>query len=1018
MEQNRKDWENPALQQRNRMAGRAYFTPYKSMETLKTGKSETLSLNGEWDFLYLEAPEYSPEGFEQPEFNAKGFDKIPVPSCWQLQGYGKMRYIDELYPFHVEPPFVPVDNPTGIYKRKFTLTDDWCKDRTTLRFHGVDSAYHVWVNGKEIGFAKISRLLSEFDITEAVHPGENDITVRVYQWSDGSYLEDQDMWWLSGIFRDVELISEPQIHIQDMVIDTKLSDDFKHGTIIAHVLVQGTQDDKQANLAVQLLDGEYQEICKYKTQSVEKTETGLAYTMVAEIENPRLWSAEEPNLYRTLGTVSSGEHIAIDTGLRRIEVNGNHFYVNGKAIMLHGMNRHDFNCQTGRTVSKEDMLWDILTMKKHNINAVRTSHYPNHPYFYELCDRYGLYVIDETDLECHGFMDIGYWNWLSNSKDWTTAYVARGTGMVKRDRNHPCILMWSLGNESGFGENFYHMAQAIREIDSSRLLHYEGDFNAAITDVYSTMYTRTPGLEKVGRRTEEKPFIICEYCHSMGNGPGALEEHQEIFRSYERMQGGFIWEWIDHGIQCKDENGDVFYKYGGDYGDFPNNSNFCMDGMVFPWREPSPALLEYKKVIQPVKITCTGELPVKVTLENRYDFSSLSHLGLRWSCTGNGVVVQQGIIPTLEGIQPGDTKEIPLPVKLDTPAPNTEYRVIIELVTNKKLDWAEEGHLVAWEDIPLQVYQENRMERPAGEPIQLVEKPFKLILTNSLFTAEFDRLHGILKSYWADGREHINDGIQMNFWRAPIDNDMYIQDDRKNKFYMHMFESRPSTFTWESKNDTVVVETKHRVAPISQAYGYDVSWKYTFYSNGDFTLDINGIRANIDLNAPEDFPRIGIQIGMPEESNRVTWFGRGPGENYIDSRTACNFGQYSKSIEEMHTPYPFPQENGNRCDVRWTYLAGDTNGLFVTSEKPFHLTVHNYTTEELDQAKHMNELHPGGKTVVSLDYQNSGVGSNSCGQGPLEKYKAKFEDFSFGFEFRPCSGEKHLEKLMISRYQK
>lgn len=1016
MQQIKKVWENSNLQSINRMDGRAYFVPYSSKKDYQSKNTNSMSLNGEWNFLYLDAPEYSPEGFSTPDFSTENFNKIPVPSCWQLHGYGKMRYIDELYPFHVDPPFVPVENPTGIYKRKFTLDGEWCKGRSIIRFHGVDSAYHLWVNGKEIGFAKISRLLSEFDITDAVQEGENDITVRVYQWSDGSYLEDQDMWWISGIFRDVEIINQPMVHINDIVVESSLNDDFSHAIVTAKVIVAGAQSVDEAGLSLELTDSNNKTICNYIVKSAEKKENSIHYVLCAEIETPKLWSAEEPNLYLTSATLASGEFVAIETGIRKIEVCGNQFLVNGKAIMLNGINRHDFNCKTGRTVSKEDMLWDVLTMKRHNINAVRTSHYPNHPYFYHLCNVYGLYVIDETDLECHGFMDIGYWNWLSNSKEWTKAYVARGTGMVKRDRNHPCIIMWSLGNESGFGHNFYQMANEIRALDNSRLLHYEGDYNSAITDVYSTMYTRAPGLEKIGIRSEEMPFIICEYCHSMGNGPGALKEHQDAFRRYQRMQGGFIWEWIDHGIECSDDNGKTFYKYGGDYGEFPHNSNFCMDGMVFPWREPSPALLEYKKVIQPIEITSEGSLPAIIKLTNRYDFLSLSHLKINWKCTANGVTIQEGSLAMPDGILAGQSEEIAIPLSIENYIANTEYRLLIELVSKDELSWAAEGHLIAWEDILLNVSKEDLSLRPSGEAIGVTETPLTLCIANKYFTAEFDRLHGILKSYSSNGLKQITDGIQMNFWRAPIDNDMYIGDDRKNKYFMHLFESRPYSLEWEEESDRVIVEIIERDAPITQAYGYDVSLKYIFYTNGDFSLSVNGTRVNIDLNAPDDLPKIGLEVKMSASSDIVTWYGRGPGENYIDSSTACNISRYTLPVAKMHTPYPFPQENGNRCDVRWAYVAENDTGLFITAKEPFNLTAHDYTVKELENAKHMNELSCGGKTIISLDIKNSGVGSNSCGQGPLEHHKAKYEDFHFDFEFRPCSGAEELNQIIVKKY--
>ncbi len=1000
---NYKLWENPEIQHITNMNSRSWFNSYNTPENWQNDEKENkVSLNGQWQFMYLEAPEYSPEGFFKSDFTCDKFDVIDVPSCWQLKGYGQMRYIDELYPFQVNPPLVPVNNPTGIYKRKFNykLTGN----REILRFYGVDSAYHLWINGKEAGFAKISRALTEFDITDLLIDGENDITVRVYQWSDGSYLEDQDMWWLSGIFRDVEILSQSKNHVNDVYIKTTLSENYTNAQINAEIDFAGECKDVKVSLYDQN---------KNKVTDLTYNEKTGEYTV--QVKNPLLWSAETPNLYYIGVNIFGEEFVPVEFGIREIKLEGSNFFINGKAVMLKGINRHDVNCKTARTVSFDDMLWDIKTMKQYNINAVRTSHYPNHPYLIHLCNVYGLYVISEADLECHGFEDVGYWNWLANSNLWTNAFIERAMTMVKTFKNNPSVIMWSLGNESGFGSNFYKMGEAVRAYDNTRLIHYEGDFDAAISDVYSSMYPNTERIEQRAMRNEEKPFILCEYCHAMGNGPGALKEHMDLMKKYKRFQGGFIWEWIDHGIESFDENGNVFYKYGGDYGEWPNNGNFCMDGMVFPWREPSPSLLEYKKVISPVIIS-SGSDKNKITVKNEYDFISLEHLNLTWELLENGLVIQNGNLGAFD-IKSFEEKEISLPVSAFTAKPNAEYRIHIKFTTNCDFNWAPKGHLVAWEDLPYETDNIQTTAHTAKSPLKITENQFQTVISGDNFSVTFDNLFGKLTNIQKDGKEYLTDGISMDFWRADIDNDMYIKNDRKKKYFMQLFESRPTEFKVTNENDFAKVEITTREAPVSQAYGFDVKWVYTIYSDGIISLNLLGKKVNAHLNAPYELPRIGIKFSMPEEFDNVTWYGLGDGENYVDSKTAAMVGRWNKTVNELHTPYPFPQENGNRGGIRWVSFDNKNGGLLVKStDKQYEFTAHDYTAKALDDAKHLNELKHCHKTIVNIDVMNTGLGSNSCGQGPLDCYKCKFDDFSMNIEFSVFGNFDEREKETLKKY--
>lgn len=617
----KKRWEDQTLTNIGRLP----------MHTARYSDSiEKQSLNGDWKFLYLEAPEYSPVGFEQEGFDTAGWDTIEVPSCWQIKGYDRMHYTDVYYLFPLNPPFVPSQNPTGIYKRSFYIEGIEKGFDRILRFDGVDSAYDVWVNGRHVGYSKVSRLPSEFNITEYIKEGENELTVRVYKWSDGSYLEDQDMWWFSGIFRDVTLYTLQKMHIQDCRIHADLDDSYQNGILNADIRLSvpgGTVEWK-------LVSPEGEVVLK-GTESAEGDQIHIS----KKLEAVRTWTAETPNLYRlelSYGSEKENVHtISYRVGFRKVEIKNGNFTVNGKAILINGVNHHDYSPDGGRTVDPKVLLDDILMMKRNNINAVRFSHYPSLECIYDYCDEYGLYVIDEADLECHGFEWAHIYDRISDDPEWEAAYTDRAVRMVERDYNHPCIIMWSLGNESSFGINFKKEAEAVRRLDDSRLIHYEGDFEAEITDVYSTMYTRLKPLEELAKSKDKgnKPHIHCEYGHAMGNGPGCLADYQELYRKYKRLQGGFIWEWYDHGIQKKEADGSITYLYGGDYGDFPTNGNFCIDGLLMPDRTPSPGLLEYKQVICPVSVKNVGGQSDLYEIRNFFDFRNLSEIRLHCCVT-------------------------------------------------------------------------------------------------------------------------------------------------------------------------------------------------------------------------------------------------------------------------------------------------------------------------------------------------------------------------------------------------
>ena len=566
-----KTWENHQIDGINRMPARAHFLTFPSKEKALLNNNRYThafkNLNGVWKFMFLDAPEYSPEGFFNSDFDVTKMDDITVPGNWQLQGYGKMHYSDLWYNFPINPPYVPTENPTGIYKRTFFVEESYRDKKIIIRFCGVDSAYHLWINGKEVGYSKVARNESEFDITDIIRVGEeNDVTVRVYQWSDGTYLEDQDMWWESGIFRDVELIGVPKDGINDYKVIADLDDEYKNGIFKVEAFLRTT---KEVNVTFELVDAGENTV--FTKTVVAKEGKACIDEVIADVNH---WTAETPYLYKLFMTVEDDgqivEVIPQNVGFRNIRLNGETFLVNGVAIKFKGVNRHDYSPQNGRVVSREEIEKDIILMKQFNINAIRTSHYPNSYYLYDLCDEYGMYLIAETDLECHGFELTGDYKWITDDPSWELAYVSRMTRMIERDKNHPAIIFWSLGNESAFGCNFRKMTDVAHEMDPTRLVHYEGDFDVESADVYSTMYTwienpKKPYLMKDIIEKSKKPHVHCEYCHAMGNGPGNLKDYQDLVYAHDKLQGGFVWEWFDHGIESFTESGEKYYRYGGDF---------------------------------------------------------------------------------------------------------------------------------------------------------------------------------------------------------------------------------------------------------------------------------------------------------------------------------------------------------------------------------------------------------------------------------------------------------------------
>lgn len=1016
-----KTWENHQIDGINRMPARAHFLTFPSKEKALLNNNRYThafkNLNGVWKFMFLDAPEYSPEGFFNSDFDVTKMDDITVPGNWQLQGYGKMHYSDLWYNFPINPPYVPTENPTGIYKRTFFVEESYRDKKIIIRFCGVDSAYHLWINGKEVGYSKVARNESEFDITDFIRVGEeNDVTVRVYQWSDGTYLEDQDMWWESGIFRDVELIGVPKDGINDYKVIADLDDEYKNGIFKVEAFLRTT---KEVNVTFELVDAGENTV--FTKTVVAKEGKACIDEVIADVNH---WTAETPYLYKLFITVEDDgqivEVIPQNVGFRNIRLNGETFLVNGVAIKFKGVNRHDYSPQNGRVVSREEIEKDIILMKQFNINAIRTSHYPNSYYLYDLCDEYGMYLIAETDLECHGFELTGDYKWITDDPSWELAYVSRMTRMIERDKNHPAIIFWSLGNESAFGCNFRKMTDVAHEMDPTRLVHYEGDFDVESADVYSTMYTwienpKKPYLMKDIIEKSKKPHIHCEYCHAMGNGPGNLKDYQDLVYAHDKLQGGFVWEWFDHGIESFTESGEKYYRYGGDFGDDPSNKDFCIDGLIMPDRTPSPGLYEYKKVIEPITTTAVDIQKGIINLLSRYDFANLDRFNLVYKVMEDDVILQTGFM-AVPSIEARANKDITLPYDLSAikVKPGAHYYVNISYQLREDTRYASSGHELATAQFELPLYKEGIVVRPEG--ILNVEKEHTTLhVKGANFSLDFNLVNGNLMNIVRDGMQVLSKGPRLTLWRAPISNDMEIIDKLKKVYFLHLEHEVVMNIDYHMEGNILKVEVDTINSTTNSAWHFKTKYVYTVCPSGDILIDVEGTSSGrVDL-APDMLPRIGVSMHLDKSMEHVRYFGMGPGENYADSKEAAQMGLYANTVDGLFTNYVIPQENGNHMGCKWVSMTNDRGmGLLASTEGDFNFSASWYEDKDLDDAKHTCDLVKRDYIVFNVDYKQNALGTNSCGQWQLDKYRAKFEDFKLSFRLTPFNNKEVLDKHLAA----
>jgi len=928
--------------------------------------ARSLCLNGDWRFRLSPDAGSAPDGIEDDGFDDADWSELPVPSNWQLHGHGAPAYTNMRYPFPVQPPFVPTENPTGDYRLRFTLGPEWLDEPAALRFDGVDSCARVWLNGRELGVIRGSRLQSEFDVTSVLRAGENLLAVRVHQWSSGSYLEDQDMWWLSGIFRDVTLLARPGGGIPDYFLRA----DYDHLSGEGTLRVETSAAARISVPELGILD--------------RPVDAPIAVGPVQP------WSAEVPRLYGG-ELYTATERVPLRIGFRTVAIEGGQLRVNGRRILFKGVNRHEHHPEHGRAVPREVAPRDVLMMKRHNINAVRTSHYPPRPEFLELCDRYGLWVIDECDLETHGFELL---NWAGNPTDdpaWADACLDRMRRTVERDKNRPSVILWSLGNECHTGANLAAMAEWTRERDRTRPVHYEGDHECAYVDVHSQMYADHNEVDRIGRRDDrntrrrELPFILCEYAHAMGNGPGGLLEYRELFERYPNCQGGFVWEWIDHGITRQDAAGRTYSGYGGDFGEPLHDGNFCADGLVFPDRTPSPGLLELAKVYEPVRITAA---PGGIRVANHYDFTTLAHLALGWTLEEQGVEVAKGTLDVPE-VTPGAVVEVALPELVAT---HGETWLTVRAGLAEDTSWAAAGHVVAWGQLPVVTGAAPAADAPQPAPAELVTRSADRL---GLGIARFDPSTGRL----TDLAGHRVRGPRLELWRAPTDNDRggpHPEDVVWRAVGLHRLQHRVIGIEAgaEAGADELVVRT--RVAPAAVGFGMLASYRWT--ASGD-TVRLR-LEVEPDGDWPGTLPRLGLGMAVPGDFDRVEWFGGGPGEAYPDSRQAARIGRFTSLIDDLQTPYVFPQENGTRIDVRWARLTSAAGGgLRIDGSPPFGLAARRWTAAELDAATHTVDLRPGELVELSLDLAQHGLGTGSCGPGVLPRYQLRARPASLTLAF-------------------
>ena len=1029
----RPDWDNLKVLSRQKEAPHCTLLPYCAPDGTVQGdrypSEYAFSLNGDWRFHYSPTPSDFTEPFYQTDYDDTAWKFLPVPSHWQLHGYYHPIYTNVTYPFTPDPPNVPHDeNCVGAYRRTFSLPDSWAGRQVFLHFAGVDSAFHVWVNGELAGYSQDSMTPAEFNITRYLEDGENLLAVQVYRLSDGSYLEDQDMWRLSGIHREVYVYSTPDVRIQDFLVEPQLDESYQDALLKVSVKIRylGQENAGAHSVAVQLLedDGTPVDGVAPMTASLDALAAGEEAELHLEtaVSAPKKWSAETPYLYRVAIELLNSAGEVIDTGrcnmgFRKIEVRDNQLWVNGVSIKIKGVDRHEIDPDYGRAIPFSRMLQDILILKRSNINTVRTSHYPDQPVWYDLCDRYGIYLLDEANIESHG---MGYRpdRTLANKPEWKEAHLARITAMVERDKNHPSVIIWSMGNEAGAGCNFDACADRIRELDLTRPIHYERDNN--ITDIHSEMYYKIKDMVAYAEGNPDKPFILCEYAHAMGNSLGNFQDYWDVIYAYDCLIGGCIWDYADQGLRkprpdAKPGEQDWMWAYGGDYGDAPNDADFCCNGIVGPDRTPHPSLFEAKKVYQYVKVTPEDLEAGKVRVKNRYDFLDLDFLTPSWAIEADGAPLQSGTLSPIS-LAPHAETVLDVPIAPITPEPGKEYFLTVSFALTQATRWAPAGQVVAWDQMPLSIEAPMPAVDTASMPELEVTETGQdtLLVTGPDFTATFGKKSGNLEAYTLDGAPLLTAPLVPNFWRAPISNDRGNGFPKRHQIWENAGPNRHiQEVRWDQPEKCrVQVTAPSQLDPGKAQY----TTTYTVFGTGDILIQCDYTPGKSG-ELPE-IPRFGMQCAVPEAFGQVEWFGRGPQENYWDRHTGAAVGLYRATVEGQIFRYVRPQENGNKTGVRWMALRGDNGiGLLATGMPLLSTSAWPFTMQDLDQCRHDAELPHRDFITLNLDYKQMGVGGdNSWGEKTHPEYMLPAaQPYSYTFRLTPLRGPQDTPATLSRR---
>ena len=999
-------YENLNVLHENTMPARAYYIPAsKRMDNLVEHREESdrmQLLNGTWKFQYFTSIYNIKDSFFEKNYDTENFDEIQVPSVWQMAGYDTHQYTNIRYPFPFDPPYVPQDIPCGAYVRNFEYSRDEKASKAFLNFEGVDSCFYVWINGSYVGYSQVSHMTSEFDVTDVLQDGTNTVAVLVMKWCDGSYLEDQDKFRMSGIFRDVYILKRPEQAISDYHIKLKIED------ILAKVE----------------LDVKFYSPTNVKISIEDKNGAVVALgsideegTAVLEIASPELWNTENPYLYKLI-LETENEVIVDHIALRKVEIKDQVIYLNGQKIKFRGVNRHDSDPVTGFTISLEQITTDLTLMKQHNFNAIRSSHYPNAPFFYEMCDKYGFMVIDEADIEAHGpFMiyrkeDTDYnrfkrWNEkIADDPVWEEAIVDRVKLMVERDKNRFCIVMWSMGNESAYGCNFEKALEWTKNYDPDRITQYESaryrnydeTYDYSNLDVYSRMYPALSEIQEYLDKDGSKPFLLVEYCHSMGNGPGDFEDYFQMIQDNDKMCGGFVWEWCDHAIaHGTAENGKTIYAYGGDHGEEIHDGNFCMDGLVYPDRTVHTGLLEYKNVYRPVRVVSYDKESGELVLHNYMDFDDLKdYVKISYELTQDGLVISKGILSEFSVASHGEGKTN---LKISVPENGKCYLKLIYYL-KKEMPLLEENHILGFDEIevsqkmmPNASLAEKWLEKTATDSeLQVNEDDTQIHIKGREFAYTIDRRTALFTEMKFAGREYLNHPMELNIWRAPTDNDMYIKAEWKKAHYDKAYTRAYTTEVVQGKHGVKIVSHASVVAEtVQKILDVTITWKID--ASGKIDADIEATK---DGEFP-DLPRFGVRMFLDKKLSDARYFGMGPQESYRDKHQAASHGLYRANVRDLHEDYIRPQENGSHYDCGYVELNNSRYGIVASAEKAFSFNASYYTQEELEKKTHNYELAESDSVVLCVDYALNGIGSNSCGPVVLDQYR--FNDVLFRFRF-------------------